>query len=666
MNRLKYSGKFILVSAIFLVPLIVLGYGYLSQVLNSIERTERESLALQLFPKIHQVYRSTHQFTLETMMAQRDLSEQQLNKRNQIAEDIDKQLASLESSDNAFVKNPKFIEQVGLIKNAIEDAKNLTMDPRSPATQWYLALSKPQAEVLQLYQILSNESGITNDPELATFYLGQWLSKDIYTYQEPLLRAQTVGYFGLTSVPFEQSLYDDMSASLDRFINNAEQLQKYNNNQSNISDKLSSLSQAQQQLKNSYDDSITFLDENFFIAVDITITANDYLTFFEQQAKPFDLAIEQGHSLLQNLLNERVAHENQALITLLVIVAISVVFTAYLFIGMSFSIGMSIGTLIKTAERFATGDLNARANFETNDEMNSLKKSFNWMIKKVGNLLITLESASDEVSKQAQKVEDIAQQTGSVISEQQSTTKEIVSATNQLITFVNEISENTQGVQTAVDNSNQQTSTSVDIMHRAKQSSDALSAEINSSVQVIDRLAKQSDNIAQVLDVIKNIAEQTNLLALNAAIEAARAGEQGRGFAVVADEVRTLASRTQTSTQEIEQTVESLHKGVGEAVNSMTSSREKTLASAQEAEQLQQAITQIQEAVDQISRRNQATRNTSEQQQHLANQIDQLLQSIQKISESTAHYSKQTISAGEEMTSLAAKMRSMVDEFHRN
>ncbi|NVJ50392.1 MAG: methyl-accepting chemotaxis protein [Gammaproteobacteria bacterium] len=666
MNRLKYAGKFIFVSAIFLIPLVLLGYGYVSQVLNSIDKTEKERFALKLYPSLHQAYIKNQTFILEAMVAQRKLSDEQLNRRDAAAQAVFDQLMSIRSMENPFTANEKFVSQIDRVIKSIKTTQTLTMDPRSPATQWYIAMSESQQEILQLYQILANEAGITNDPELATFYLGQFLSKDIYQFLEPIQRAQTIGYFDLTSVPFEQSLYDDMSAILDRLINQSEQMEKYFQHQLEVSEQLAPLKGTHQNFKTSYDQVINYLDENFFIAVDITTNGEVIFSTMEQNKKVFNQAFNQNLELFQSLLDERIESEKGALITLLIIVAVAILFTAYLFIGMSFSIGMSIGTLIKTAERFAGGDLNARVRFETNDEMNSLKKSFNWMIKKVGNLLITLESASDEVSAQANKVEEIAKQTDEAINQQKSKTQDIIAATNQLIGYVNEISENTKGVQTAVDNSNTQTKTSVEIMSRAKMSSDELSDEINRSVTVIDRLAKQSDSIAQVLDVIKNIAEQTNLLALNAAIEAARAGEQGRGFAVVADEVRTLASRTQSSTQEIEHTIDTLHKGVSEAVASMTTSREKTLTTAEESEKLQVAINQIQEAVDQISRRNQATRQTSEHQQSVANSIDSLLQAIQNISDSTTSYSEQTILAGQEMTTLAAKMRTMVDEFHNH
>ncbi|NVJ62366.1 MAG: methyl-accepting chemotaxis protein [Gammaproteobacteria bacterium] len=666
MNRLKYGGKFVIVSGIFLIPLAVLGYGYLTQVLSSIEKSKQEIVALELFPTIHKLYQVNQDYIIEAMIAQRDLSQDQLKKRNNKLNSALELLKQLQNSDNPFSANQNFQQQLASTAKALNESQSISADMRAPANERYLGLANTRAEILQLFRVISNESGIINDPELKTFYLGQLLNENLYKFLEPLQRAQAIGYFGLSSSPIDPGLFDEMSGILDRTINQNIVLKKDNQYLISISKDLGALKSLLDQQNQAYESIINYIDEQFFIAVDIEVTSQDFYARLEEAKKPFETTFTDGHQLLLKLYNDRISREENAFWSLVLIVLVALLFAGYLFIGMSLSIGMSVGTLIKTAEKFASGDLEARARFETKDEMNSLKQSINWMMKKVGALLKTIENSSDLVSSQAEKVETIAKQTGDVIHQQSTTIEQIVSATNQLIESVNEISMNTNSVQSAVDESNKQMMTSTEIMERAKKSSDELTQEIKTSVYVIDKLAEQSNSISQVLDVIKNIAEQTNLLALNAAIEAARAGEQGRGFAVVADEVRTLASRTQQSTQEIEQTIEALHKGVEEAVNSMTSSSEKTSKTAEESSQIQQAIDQIQSAVQQIANRNQDTQNSSASQQEYANQIERLLNEIKDISTSTARYSKDTIDAGLEMTQLAANMRKMVDEFHHS
>ncbi len=664
MNRLKYSGKFFLVFVIFLAPIAILAYAYLSQVISSIDKTEKERQALTLFPKIHQLVISSHQFVVQAMIAQRDLDKGQTQKRSAAKLIFLSELENLRQEQHPLASNDDWQRQLNNVSSAIEQADNVSSDARAPINERYNAYVFLNTEIMQLYRVLSNASGITNDPELATFYLAQYLTRDFYQAMEPIFSTQAIGSYALSADSLDPSFYDDISVAYDKLLNQSNLLEKNSNYLLSVSPDLSPLSNSLQQQVEGYKTLNAFIDEQFFIAVDITVDQKSFIQQIESAKQPFYNTLVKGVALLDQLYQQRIEREQQALWSLLLLVVISLSVTAYLFIGMSLSIGMSVNSLIRTAEKFAKGDFNAQSHFETKDEMNSLKNSVNWMIKKVGNLLLTIESSSDELAKQASKVEHIASQTDDAISQQQSATGNIIQTTSELIASVNEISDNTLGVQQAVDESNQQIKSSTSLMTEARQSSIELDDEINQSVQVINRLAVQSNNISQVLDVIKNIAEQTNLLALNAAIEAARAGEQGRGFAVVADEVRTLAQRTQSSTAEIEQTISTLQQGVAEAVKAMIHSREKTAHSTEQSAKLEQALQQMTQAVEQISYKNSATQLSSENQQQLARDIERILNDIKSISETTGRHSQDTIQAGLQMTKLAEKMRKIVDEFH--
>jgi methyl-accepting chemotaxis protein len=201
------------------------------------------------------------------------------------------------------------------------------------------------------------------------------------------------------------------------------------------------------------------------------------------------------------------------------------------------------------------------------------------------------------------------------------------------------------------------------VVESTMKSIEGLSAEINSAASVIGELEKESENIGSVLDVIKGIAEQTNLLALNAAIEAARAGEQGRGFAVVADEVRNLASKTQQSTQEIETMIDRLQSGTGSAVQVMMDSQSRAEDSVNQAANAGISLEAITNAVSQIKDMNTHIAVAAEEQSSVAEEINRNIVNINDISIRTADGAGQTSVASAELARLAANLQSLVGQF---
>ncbi|WP_443200807.1 methyl-accepting chemotaxis protein [Pseudomonas sp. GM21] len=234
---------------------------------------------------------------------------------------------------------------------------------------------------------------------------------------------------------------------------------------------------------------------------------------------------------------------------------------------------------------------------------------------------------------------------------------------NQLTATAQEVARNAAVAVESAHSVNKETISGRTLVESQVDSIQQLAGEIDQSVVVINQLASDSSTISQVLDVIKAIAEQTNLLALNAAIEAARAGEQGRGFAVVADEVRNLAKRTQSSTQEIEQTISKLQNGVSAAVKVMNASHSMASSTASQSRQVQQALENIFEAVGTIVDQNQQIAAAAQEQTAVTHDIDSNIVQINQAGNLTAKGASQTEQASRELSELVGELKELIGAF---
>ncbi|WP_443200906.1 methyl-accepting chemotaxis protein [Pseudomonas sp. B14(2022)] len=282
------------------------------------------------------------------------------------------------------------------------------------------------------------------------------------------------------------------------------------------------------------------------------------------------------------------------------------------------------------------------------------------------NLRTTLLSISDSSSQLASTSEEMHAVTENANTGMQQQSHEVemaATAVTEMSAAVEEVARNASAASEAATRSN---SAAVAGRARVDETVEAISLMVSSvgdASNEVQGLAVMATDISKVLDVIRAIAEQTNLLALNAAIEAARAGEAGRGFAVVADEVRALAHRTQTSTSEIEQMITSIQKGTGAAVSAMSNTNiqaQKTLDTARGAGS---ALVEITETIDDITERNVLIATASEEQAQVAREVDRSLVSIRDLSSQASEGSNQTALASSELSKLAAELNRMVNQF---
>ena len=351
------------------------------------------------------------------------------------------------------------------------------------------------------------------------------------------------------------------------------------------------------------------------------------------------------------------------------IIVINVVIMIVVVVLFSYFIGRSILTPTRLAVEMmkdisqGEGDLTRTLNENGNDEISQLSRSFNLFVSKIRESLVLVAKSANDVNEHAHAVDDSSKTSQSFIELQNDSSTQVAAAMEQMTHQIHDVSRNAEAAEQAANDAASNASTGKNVVSKTITAIETLSSNIETVSKVTADLAQESNNIGSVLDVIRSIAEQTNLLALNAAIEAARAGEHGRGFAVVADEVRTLASRTGKSTDEIQAMIAKLQEGAKAAVEAVKSSQEISISTVEQASSANTSLDEIDRLVSVITDMNGQIARATEQQTSAADEVNLRINDLSQSTEQSLGNTKDLTRASDKLKQSSVELSSVVSRF---
>nr|WP_315448604.1 methyl-accepting chemotaxis protein [uncultured Pseudomonas sp.] len=362
---------------------------------------------------------------------------------------------------------------------------------------------------------------------------------------------------------------------------------------------------------------------------------------------------------------QRLAREDQhsAFVQIAVLTVLALVIGLIASVVISRQITAPLALTVELARRIAKGDLTVQAKSARKDELGDLQNAMQDMAQNLNTLVQGIGNGVTHISTSAEKLSAMSEQTSAGVRQQKSEVDQVATAMHEMASTVQEVARNTTDASAAATLADQQARHGSTVVKQATVQISELAVAIEELGGAMNVLSQDSEQIGKVIDVIKAVAEQTNLLALNAAIEAARAGEQGRGFAVVADEVRSLAQRTQDSTKEIEALIVTLQQRTQAASTLMTSSRERTLDTVVLAQKAELAITEINQSIGTIQEMSLQISAAAEQQSAVADEINRSIVSVRDVADQSAVASEESAAATIELASLGQDLQRMTAHF---
>ncbi|MDH0729970.1 methyl-accepting chemotaxis protein, partial [Pseudomonas sichuanensis] len=657
MNRLSFGMKFSLISVLFFLPMLVTSFYLVRDAYNQFHATRVELQGLA--PLGESLALRGDLETLGNLLQINAV----LGQSGQ-AGDVEGRIASLQDKVQARLDALKGSDPALEAKRA-ELADAFTRARGETSLQNKAALfEKLLAQAQVLGKLVASQSGLNQDSQASVRQLGELIGSATAQVTQAIGEGRAMG-----SVALGRGFMD--SAGSARFEDLLQRLERLSADYAiRLDDALAADNRAKAALAASAQASQATVKQAASLFEDQVVVAETldapWAGFYQQTTELMAQTYRLNDAVLAQLngqLEDRLAQHRLRMIAMVAALATVFVLIIYLYSGFYVSTRETLGKLGSAMDKVAAGDMTVSFQASSQDELGELGRGFSETVRRIRGLIEQVGHTVATVEEQAGQVLSVSARSNQAVGGQREQIEQVATAMNQMTATALEVARSAALAAEGAQRVNHESASGRDLVESQQGSIARLAGEIDQSVVAVNQLAADSQAIGRVLEVIRSIAEQTNLLALNAAIEAARAGEQGRGFAVVADEVRTLARRTQDSTEEIAQMIERLREGVGAAVRVMGSSHQMAAGTVDEARQVQQALGNILGAVSGIVEQNQQIAAAVEQQTAVAHDIDQNIVAINRAAQDTTEGACQTEDASRALSVQVVELKRLIGAF---
>ncbi len=662
MDTMRYAYKFIFISILFYIPLCSIGFIIVSNASEEASKAENELRGSEFLPLLLDLKKNAERYRdtrlIRSYIDDKDIKALEVIVQTEMAETF----GEIDKFDKVFLEKEVVAANITGVKTRMAELGQQISAIESGTGALYSLNHSLVLQVEVLIDAVLDVSSINADSDTVLTNYVKFLRNDMFSINDISGMSRAVGSQGLTksyadseTLDLLDKLYFDLESTKNRFEGNIKSI--------NLNDVNSDISASTNNVSTGIEFTKTYIDDQVLNSSSFSLSWIDYYNRISEEIDNQYILSKHISALIISRVNEKKGQADIRKNIITSVIILVLIISSYLYFGFYLSIQRAIRKLELSSLAMAEGDMTSHIEHSSKDEIGDLISSFNKTSSNVRSLIENTTRGADLVLGLADKAKNISKRSSQIISEQLNETTQVAVAMTQMTQIVEGVSLFAEKAESAVLATMNESKEGRVIIENSLNCIENLSQEISDTSESINILARDSSSIATVVEEIKSIAAQTNLLALNAAIEAARAGEQGRGFAVVADEVRSLSQRTHNSTSNIEGIIEKFIQRTLDAVQAMDKSLEVTDQTMAESKKVATVFSQINKKLEEVVNMNKKINQASQEQTSTSTEIDKRVHDIKEKGESAADMSNSTAKTSEEMLDQAVELKHALAAF---